>query len=178
VRVEGRKFLCDSSLRADRVQVRFDPRDVSSVLVYTLDGDRIQRAFPQPINATPEPHLDEPERVAQTVDYLALVREDFDRKLVEHARPLAYAKLELDERFGVDDFVRVVADLAALNLRDAQRAEIVAFWDTFGPIPESLVRIAVEHAVRLHTRGRHPRIYLHAIRMLVLAHWRQPQEEP
>jgi hypothetical protein len=44
-------------------------------------------------------------------------------------------------------------------------------------MPEELVRIAVEHVVRLHGRGRHPRVYLHAIRTLVVAQWQQPSNK-
>lgn len=179
ISIEGRRFLCDAHLRTEKVQVRYDPRDLSSVRIHAAGGGRqLQRAFPQPINAPPEPHLTEPERREQTVDYLALLRKDFDRKLVEHARPLAYAALEIDERFGVDDFIAVVVDLGGLNLRQPERRELVSFWDTYGPLPESLVRIAVEHGVRLRGRGRHPQIYLHAIRTLVQAHWRNPKEQP
>lgn len=177
VQVEGRSFQCDSHLRGEKVQVRFDPRDLSSVLIHTLDGRRLQRAGPQPLNA-PEPHRSEPEKHAQSVDYLELLREDYDKKLVEHARPLAYAQLELEEGFGVDEFAKVLAELADLALRAAERREVVAFWDTYGPLPESLVRIAVEQAVRLRGRRRHPQLYLHAIRTLVQAHWRTPSEEP
>jgi transposase len=175
VAVDGRRYRCDASLRGEQVQVRYDPRDRRSVLVFTLDGQRLQRALPKPVNV-PEPHARAPARLEQSVDYLALLRDDFDRKLLEHARPLAYADLPPDEGFSLDDFVRVVADLAGLQLRDAQRQELAAFWSTFGPIPESLVRIAVEHAVRLHTRNRHVRVYLHAIRTLVLAHLNAPPE--
>ena len=41
----------------------------------------------------------------------------------------------------------------------------------------TIVRVGTEHAVRLHGRGRHPRIYLHAIRTLVLAHIKNPNQE-
>jgi transposase InsO family protein len=169
VPIEGRHFLCESFLRNQKVQVRYDPSDLSSVLIFSPDGQkRIQRAFPQPINAIPEPHP-QPEVVAQSVDYLALLREEFDRKLLEHARPLAYTKLEPSPGFGPDDFVSVIVDLAGLELRKSDRQELDAFWLSFAPIPEPLVRIAVEHAVRLHGRNRHLRIYLHAVRTLVLA---------
>lgn len=174
VAVDGRRYLCESFLRGSRVQVRFDPRAPASVLIFTEDGSRrIQRALPQPVNR-PEPHRVEPERPAQSVDYLAMVRDDYDRRLLEHARPLAYAELAPDDGFGPDDFVRVVTELAGLRLRDPLRRELLAFWQTFGPLPESLVRIAVEHAVRLHARGRHVRVYLHAVRTLVLAHLTGP----
>ena len=172
VSVEGRRFLCDSALRGRRVTVLYAPWDLSSVEI-ERDEERLQTAFPQPINARPEPHPDEPpEHPAQSVDYLALLRAEYDRKLLEHARPLAYTDLQLRDGFGQDDFVRVVADLAGLEPHPTERRELVEFWKTLGPLPEDLVRIAVEHAVRLHGRRRHVRVYLHAVRTLVLAHWR------
>lgn len=175
VAVLGRHFLCDASLRGRKVEVRFDPADLTSVLIFDA-GQRFQRAFPQPINAQPQPppvhKLPEP-----TVDYLALVREDYDRKLLEHARPLAYVELRTDPGFGSEQFLLLVRQLAGLTPQPAQDREISVFWDTFGPLPESLVRIACEHAVRLHGRGRHPRIYLHALKTLVLAHFKQNRKD-
>ena len=98
-------------------------------------------------------------------------------KLLEHARPLRYAELRVDERFDEERFHQVVADLAGLKLRPAARRELSDFWRTFGPLPEDLVRIGCEHAVRMQGRGRHVRVYTHAIRTLVLAHWRNPIPE-
>ncbi len=175
VPVLARRFLCDSFLRDKKVTVRFDPNDLSSVLIY-LDGKQLQRAFPQPINAKPEPHP-EPTRLPPSTDYLGLVREEFDRKLLEQARPLAYAELRADPSFDRESFVKVVSGLAGLNLRVAERRELEAFWDTWGSVPEELARIGTEHAVRLHGRGRHPQVYLHAVRTLVLAHWRNPEKK-
>ncbi|MBT3220489.1 MAG: DDE-type integrase/transposase/recombinase [Proteobacteria bacterium] len=175
VSVRARQFLCDSSLRGEKVQVRFDPNDLSSVLIYQ-DGKRLQRALPQPVNAKPEPHLDEPQKPTTSIEYLALIREEFDQQLLEHAKPLAYAQLRIDDHFDLDAFNCLLSELPGLKLRKAQRQEVAAFWETFGPLPESLVRIALEHALRLHGRGRHFRVYLHAIQTLVLAHWRNPKE--
>jgi len=179
VAVEGRRFLVESYLRGQRVQVRFDPGDLRWVIIFH-EGRRIQKAFPQPINAPPEPHPTPEqagEQVRQSVDYLALLREDYDQKLIEHARPLAYTQLESEPSFGVEEFINVLTRLAGLKLNRSGRHEVCSFWETYGPLPESLVRIATEHAIRLHGRARHPRVYLHAIRTLVLAHWRGPTKE-
>jgi transposase InsO family protein len=177
VAVDGRRFLCESFLRGQKVQVRYDPVELDSVLVF-YEGKKVHRALPQPVNATPEPHPERaPERVAQSVDYLAMLRDDFDRKLLEHARPLAYSDLPTEPGFDSARFVDCVADLAGLKLRSAVRRELESFWDIYGPISEQLVRVGVEHAVRLHGRGRHPRIYLHAVRTLVLAHIKSPKKE-
>ena len=71
----------------------------------------------------------------------------------------------------------MVAQLAGLQPRPPEERELRAFWNMYGPLPETLVRIGIEHAVRLQGRRRHPQIYLHAIRTLVLAHWQTPDKE-
>lgn len=175
VSVEARRFQCESFLRGQEVEVRYDPNDLGSVLIFH-DRKRIQRAGPQVLNS-PEPHASPEPTPLSKIDVLGLVRDDFDRKLLEHARPLAYARLKPDDRFDLGRCCTVVADLAGIELRDPDTAEIGAFWDKFGPLPEDLVRIAVEHAVRLRGRGRHVRVYLHAVQTLVLAHYKKPPEK-
>jgi len=177
VSVEGQRFVCDASLRGRKVQVRYDPADLSSVLIFQ-DGKRLQKALPQVPGETPLPHPSpEPEPLPQSVDYLALLRRDFDQKLIEQARPLIYAHIEADPAFTGERFVQVITQLAGLPSRAPIRRELADFWETYGPLPEELVRIGTEHAIRLHGRDRHPRIYLHAIRTLVHAHWRGPGKE-
>jgi transposase InsO family protein len=176
VAVESIRYLCDSSLRGQKVQVRFDPNELSSVLIFR-DGKRLQKAFPQVPNEKPQPHPEPAKPPAQSVDYLSLLRQDYDRKLLEHARPLAYCTLEPDATFGPDQFICVVTQLAGITPRRSDKEELKAFWETFGSLPEEIVRIGTEHAVRLHGRGRHVRVYLHAVRTLVLAQWQSPPEQ-
>ena len=175
VSVENREFLCEPFLKGKRVVVRFDPTELSSVLIFD-EGKRVQRAFLRQPNAPPEPHADR-SVPPQSVDYLALLREDYDRQLLEHARPLAYASLAVEGGFDQDRFIDVLSKLASLELTPGTKRELSSFWKSFGPLPEELVRIATEHALRLHGRGRHPQIYLHAIRTLVLAHWKTPPKD-
>ena len=170
VRVLGRPFLCESSLRGQWVDVRFDPADLSSVLILR-EGERLQRALPQPANAPPETVPME-ERIEASVDYLSLIRRDYDTKLLEHVRPLAYADLTVEPSFDVERFLAVAFDLGGLAPGPTERRQLADFWKSFGPLPEDLVRIAMEHAVRMHGRGRHAHVYLHALRTLVLAHWK------
>jgi transposase InsO family protein len=164
----GREYLVESFLKGKWVTVRYDPADFSSVVIYDQDK-RIQRAFIRPLNEIPQPHP-EPESLPPSVDYLALLREDFDQKLLEHAQPLAYSDLVAAAEFDQTAFIHLVCQLAGLKKQPGVVRELSVFWETFGPVPEDLVRIGTEHAVRLHTRGRHVRVYLHAIRTLVLAH--------
>lgn len=176
VSVEGRRFLCDATLRDRKVTLRYDPRDLSSVRVF-VDGVFRQRALPQPIgktgeDATPPPPSPPP---GPKTDYLGMVRADYDRRLVESVRPVAYADLgALDPGFDESRFFTVVADLTCARVRGAEADEVRAFWTTFGPLPERLVRTALDHAVRLRGTGRHVRVYLAILRSFVLARMQSP----
>jgi transposase InsO family protein len=167
VAVEGRRFLCDSSLRGMKVVVRYDPADLSSVIVFA-DGRRAQRAMPQPIGRVKDEPPPAPPARPKT-DYLAMLRADFDRRLIEAAQPLAYSDLgAIDPGFDEARFLEVLAAITDARLRGAEAQEAHAFWSTFGPLSESLVRTALEHAVRLRGTGRHVRVYLALIRTFVL----------
>jgi transposase InsO family protein len=181
VSVEGQRFLCDASLRGREVTVRYDPRDLSSVLIF-VDGKRVGRALPQPIGPVPQAPPPTPP-AGPKADYLGLLRADYDRRLVDNARPLAYSDLgTLDPGFDQSRFLTVLADLTEARLREGEAEEAQAFWATFGPLPESLVRIGLEHGVRLRGTGRHVRVYLAILRTLVLARLQSPRptklEEP
>lgn len=178
VSVEGRRFLCDATLRNRKVTLRYDPRDLSSVLVF-VDGVRTQRALPQPIGrsddtAPPPP----PAPTGPKTDYLAMLRADYDQRLVESVRPVAYADLgALDPGFDESRFLTVVADLTEARVRGAEADEVHAFWNTFGPLPERLARTALDHAVRLRGTGRHVRVYLAILRTFILTRMQSPKPD-
>jgi len=177
VSVEGRRFLCDAALRGRKVTVRYDLRDLSSVLVF-VDGVRTQRALPQPIGRTGDAPTPPPPPSGPKTDYLGLLRADYDRRLVESVRPVAYADLgALDPGFDESRFFAVVADVTGARVRGAEADEVRAFWTTFGPLPERLARTALDHAVRLRGTGRHVRVYLAILRSFILARMQSPTPE-
>jgi len=174
VSVEGQRFLCDGALRGRKVSVRYDPRDLAGVVI-VVDNKRVGRALPQPIGrvaeATPPPAAP----AAPKTDYLALLRADYDKRLVEEVRPVAYAELgALDPGFDASRFLTVVADLTCARVRGSEADEVHTFWTTLGPLPETLVRLALDHAVRLRGTGRHVRVYLAILRTFVLARLQAP----
>lgn len=178
VSVEGRRFLCDAALRNREVVVRFDPRDLSSVVIF-VDNKRVGRALPQPVGRAPAA-ADGAAPAAPTgpkTDYLALLRADYDERLAAEARPVAYADLgAVDPGFDQARFLAVVGDVAGARVRGVEAEEARAFWTAFGPLPERLVRLALEHAVRMRGTGRHVRVYLAILRTFVLARLQSPKE--
>jgi hypothetical protein len=177
VSILGRAFLCETFLRGRRVTVHFDPAELDGVVIF-FKGQRVQRALPQPLNAPPEPHIEPNKDRSLSADYLALVRAQHDRQLFTQARAHSYAEIPPDPTFSPEAFRTVVSDLADLApLRPTTRAELDSFWESFGPLSEQLVRHAVEHAIRLHGRKRHVRVYLDALRVLDLASFRNPNND-
>jgi len=173
VSVEGRRFLCDASLRGQKITLRYDPMDLSFVLVF-VDGVRMGRALPQPTGRLAQEPPPAPQKGPKT-DYLGLLRADYDRRLMEQARPVAYADLgTLDPGFDLSRFCTLLADLCQVPVRDSQAEEVSAFWASFGPLPEKLCRIALEQAVSLRGTGRHVRVYLALLRTFVLVRMQTP----
>ena len=97
------------------------------------------------------------------------------KRLLAQAKPLAYADLgAADSGFQLSHFCTLLVDLTQARVRDSQAQEVTTFWDTFGPLPEKLVRVALEQAVRLRGNGRHVRVYLSILRTFVLNHMQTP----
>jgi len=70
-----------------------------------------------------------------------------------------------------------LSDLADVVLRGAAADEATRFFTTFAPVPERIARVAVDHAVRMHGRGRHVRVYLSAVRTLLIAEMKSPPKK-
>lgn len=178
VSVEARRFVVDGSLRGRKVELRYDPGDLSSVLVY-VEGKRVGRALPQEgtdgserIDEQPKPRP----KPAHT-DYLAMLRADYDERLLKSVAPVAYREIEDDPHFDQARFFTLLSDLADVVLRGAAADEATRFFTTFGPVPERIARVAVDHAVRMHGRGRHVRVYLSAVRTLLIAEMKSPPKK-
>jgi hypothetical protein len=106
-----------------------------------------------------------------------MLRADYDERLLNSVRPVAYRDIQEDPHFDQARFFTLLHDLADVVLRGATADEAARFFTTFGPLPERFARVGVEHAVRLHGRGRHVRIYLAAIRTLVIAELKSPPKK-
>ena len=97
------------------------------------------------------------------------------QRLLAQAKPLAYADLgSADPGFQLSDFCTLLADLTQTSIRGEQAQEVARFWNTFGPLPQKLVRIALEQAVGLRGHGRHVRVYLAILRTFLLHHLQTP----
>lgn len=168
VEVGGVPFVVTPSLRRRKVDVLWDPHDLSSVLIY-FDGRRIERALPQrPVEApvtAPAPSAPP----AMTLDYLELLRRDHARRRLEstsairfHTAPDVSAPLVLTR------LLAQVATCCGRALGDVERALVATTLEGLAPLEIALADTALKIAVAQLGHGLHAAQYLAALREHVL----------
>ena len=168
VEVCGVRFVVDTALRKRRVQVLYDPTDLSSVLVF-YDGRRIQRACPQlagehPV-ATPEKRKPPP----PSVDYLALLRRDYERRRAESTAAMRFRAVP-------DDDAQLTVSLLRERLRaccgrplgDVEAESAAGLLHALAPVEIAIADVALRTAVATLGPGLHASQYLDALREHVL----------
>lgn len=168
IEVCGVRFIVDTALRKRRVQVLYDSSDLSSVLVY-YDGRRIQRATPQlagehPVAAPPKSKPPPP-----SVDYLGLLRRDFERRRAHEVAAIRFRAVGGDD--GELTVARLVERLRtccgrALGAVEAEHAATVLH--AIAPVEVAVADVALKTAVALLGPGLHASQYLEALREHVL----------
>lgn len=168
VEVEGVPFLVEPHLRGRRVWVHFDPHDRSDVLIF-LDGQRVQRAFPQRPNEPPQPRPERPTVTPPSFDYLGALRAEYDRRIVAEARRLTFADWTPGATFTLPAFLALVAEYLGKPLAPYEQEELTAVYHTVGPLAEATTRLALEHALRVRGRGLHVSVYTHYLKVFHLS---------
>jgi putative transposase len=168
IEVAGVRFVVDTALRRRRVDVLFDPHDLSSVLVY-FDGRRIQRAQPQLPGEPPVAGPGAALRPAPSVDYLALLRRDHERRraaelstlrfrtVSDEAPPLTLSRLQ--------EQLRILCGRPLGGVEVQQAAQVL---DAIAPVEIPIADVALKTAAAALGRGLHASQYLEALRAHVL----------
>jgi transposase InsO family protein len=169
VEVGGVRFVVDTSLRRRKVDVLFDPNDLSSVLVY-FDRRRIQRAEPQRPGEAP---LELPPKAAppaQSVDYLELLRRDHDQRRQQDLSTLRFRTPAKDaDRLSLPlllDRLRVCSGRA---LGEVEIAHARATLEALAPLETSIADAALKTAVASLGPRLHVSQYCRALTEHVLA---------
>lgn len=168
VEVCGVPFVVDTALRGRRVDVLYDPHDLGSVLVY-YDGRRIQRATPQRPGEPPVTAPAKPPRPPPSVDYLALLVRDHERRRAAALSEIRFREAGDDSvRLTVDKLVERLRVLAGRALGDVERAHAAAVLDAIAPVETAVCDVALKIAAASLGRGLHASQYLDALRAHVL----------
>lgn len=167
VEVEGRSYQCESFLRGRWVRVYYDPFDPAEVLVF-LNGKRVQRAYPQQVNA-PQPEQERPVAAPLSFDYLGALRADYDRRIALAAKHLSLTDWKPSPDFTLGPFLMLCAQMLGKELSAYEKEELTRAFNGVGPFAEKTVRLALEHALKLRGRGLHVSVYSYYLRHFHLA---------
>ena len=172
VEVDGIHFLVETFLRRRWVTVYYDPHALDDILVY-LKGTRVQRAFVARPNERPQPYPERPTATPPRFDYLAALRADYDRRIVEAARKVSLSDWTAEPGFSLPAFLDLCAQMLGKDLSPYERDELTLAFQTVGPFSENTSRLALEHALKLRGRGLHVSVYSHYLRTFHLAALRE-----
>jgi len=167
VEVDGVFFQCESFLRGRWVRVFHDPFKLDDVLVF-LGDQRVQRAFPQKVNA-PQPAPERPVAAPPSFDYLSALRAEFDRRIVEQAKHLSLSEWRPSETLTLKPFLDLCVQMLGKDISVYEREELTRSFNGVGPFSEKTVRLALEHALKLRGRGLHVSVYSHYLKTFHLA---------
>jgi len=169
VEVGAVRFVIDTSLRKRRVDVLYDPHDLSSVLIY-FDGRRIQRAQPQILGERPEEAPSAAPRPAPSVDYLGLLRRDHERRRAEELSTLRFRTVpDVSARLTITRLLEQLSTCCGRHLGEVERQQAAVALDALAPLEIAIADTALKTAVALLGHGLHASQYLAALHQHVLA---------
>ncbi|MFH1185800.1 MAG: DDE-type integrase/transposase/recombinase [Chloroflexota bacterium] len=172
VEVGGVPFLVENFLRGRWVRVYYDPHCLEDILVY-LNRTRVQRAFVAKPNERPQPVPERPTAAPPRFDYLAALRADYDRRIVQQARHLSLADWTPEPAFSLAAFLILCAQMLGKDLSPYEAEDLTLAFQTVGPFSERTCRLALEHGLKLRGRGLHVSVYSHYLRTFHLAAMRE-----
>lgn len=168
ISVGGNRYLVDPELRDKKVEVRYDPFDLTRVEVW-VDGRFYQVATPFALGKTSLRSTESaPAPTGLSMSYLRLLRAQHDRRLAEEVERLRFSDLPKaplpGATGGVAPFLALLHLGLGRDLTEAETGEAREFWSTYGPLDIRLCREALERACRDLGTGRHISSYLEEIR--------------
>jgi putative transposase len=158
VEVDTVRYVVDAALRGRRVHVLYDPFDPSYVLV-EYDGRIVQRATPLRPGEVP-PELPEPKRPEATVDYLALLRADYEARMQLELSAIDLRPRNAPAELSLDELLSRLETCRGQALSVPERSAVSAFHRKLRPINPQLARESLQSVLRRLGAGLHIQIYL------------------
>lgn len=163
IKLLGKYYEVLAILAGKKVEVRYDPQDLSSVLIF-YQGDFFQKAYP----LKPGPDvgkkvkLDEDQSKDTGVNYLQTLLRDHKEAQKTELAGLSLIRRPSDSRFTLLDLLSLLGK-KGLSLSSYDKEHIQHSFDTFGPFDKDLAEKAVELAIELKGKGQHISFYLDRI---------------
>lgn len=176
VEVATIRFTVDPSLRGRRLDVLYDPFDLGYVII-VFDGRVVQRAFPQKPGVAP-PVPSPPPDDGPSVDYLALLRADYERRTQAELAALQLVPAKPAEVLSLVDLVSLLERCRKAALSPTEHSAAAAFWRRMRPIDPAAAQASIDRALRSLGTGLHLQVYLDALNRSLLHHRTKGTKKP
>ncbi len=161
VEVQGTRYLVDSSLRGRRIHVLYDPFDHEYVLI-EFDARVIQRAYQHKAGQTP-PQPKQPNQSQQSIDYLALLRQDYETRTRAELAALRLRPAKTKKELTYTELEELITTCRGADLSDSERKAVSTCFRKMRPIDPQPAHIAIESARRRLGLGLHVGVYIDAL---------------
>jgi len=155
-------FVTDSFLGGKKVEVHFNPNDLSYVLIYQNDAF-IMKAFPQELNAKPNKPIEhyDPDFNFR-YDYLSALKGKYDRLLKENASLTDYSTIKTDYSgtFNFNKFVQLFSELLEKELTARDIDILKIFYDQYRIDDGRVVIDSLNYSIRNHGKSKFLQFYL------------------
>jgi putative transposase len=177
VEVDARRYVVDPALRGRRVDVLYDPFAPEYVLV-VFDGRVVQRAFvQQPGQVPPQPEAP-PSPAGSAVDYLALLRADFEKRTQAELSALQLRPARASAELPLPEMVSLLEACRGSLLSPDERTRASALWRKLRPLAPDLVRDALAVAQRRLGHRLHLDVYLEHLQSHVVRRRSKGDKKP
>ncbi len=162
VQVLNRLFVTDSFLGGKKVEVHFNPNDMSYVLIYCKDVF-IMKAYPQKLNAKPNKPIEHYDSDFNfRYDYLSALKGNYDRMIKENASLTDYSKIKTDFSgiFNYDKFAKIFSELLNKKLTDNEIEILKKFYEQYRIEDGKIVIESLNYSIRMHGKSKFLQFYL------------------
>lgn len=161
VEVDGVRYVVDPALRGRRLHVLYDPFDPAYVLI-EYDGRIVQRALPQRPGQQPPELPAPPAAKGPKTDYLALLRDDYEKRAQAELRALDLRPDDASPELPLIELVALIEGCRGAQLNDREHSEVAALFRKLRPIDPDAARRVFDGIRRKLGTALHLRVYLDA----------------
>lgn len=175
VSVLGQKFLTESFLSGRKVQVHYNPNNLSFVLIYYKEKF-IHRAKPARLNEKPEqPETtrDDDKTANLNYDYLDALYGQYKQHLGRHLIKVDLSDQQknnqIDKVYGYDNFIKDMAEILSCKISKDQKQTCLDFYNSYQPFSQQTCREALTYALgMLQDKGYAIEYYLNYLKLFIL----------
>ncbi len=168
VSVLGKKYQTESFLAGRKVNVHYNPNDLSYVIIYCKDR-YIHKAFPQQLNkklpaTTPDPSYN------LKYDYLSAVEGKYNLHLGKNILPIKFTTEKENKQtiYNYLEFKKDIKQQLSIKLSKHQNTICEDFYDQYAPFERELVIKALTYAKQKYEGEYSIELYIAQIKLFVL----------